>query len=60
MVFDITAAPERITRTMTRYGIAADIPLAPANDMLTAPDTVITLSKGLRTLQLTPAPLMSS
>ena len=42
---------------MTRYGITADIPLAPANDTLTAPDTVITLSKGPRTLQLHPGAL---
>lgn len=55
--FDITAAPERITRTMTRYGISADIPLAPANDTLTAADTVIALSKGSRTLQLHPGAL---
>ncbi len=57
IIFDITAAPEHITRTMTRYGITADIPLAPANDTLTAPDTVITLSKGPRTLQLHPGAL---
>ena len=41
IVFDITAAPERIARKMTRYGINADIPLAPANDTLTAPDAPI-------------------
>ena len=57
IVFDITAAPERIADKMTRYGIAADIPLAPANNTLTAPDTVITLSKGSRTLQLHPGAL---
>jgi len=55
--FDITSAPERIARKMTRYGITADIPLAPANDMLTASDTVITLSKGSRTLRLHPGAL---
>jgi hypothetical protein len=32
-------------------------PLGPANDTLTAPDTVITLSKGSRTLQLHPGAL---
>ena len=57
IVLDITAAPERIARRMTRYGITADIPLAPANDTLTAPDTVITLSKSSRTLQLHPGAL---
>jgi hypothetical protein len=57
IIFDITAAPERITRAMTRYGITAGIPLAPANDTVTAPDTVITLSKGPRTLQLHPGAL---
>jgi len=57
IIFDITAAPERIARTMTRYGITTDIPLALANDTLTAPDTVVTLSKGPRTLQLHPGAL---
>ncbi len=57
IVFDLTAAPERIARTMTRHGITADIPLALADDTLTAPDTVITLSKGSRTLQLHPGAL---
>lgn len=42
---------------MTRYGITAGIPLAPANDTLAASDTVITLSKGSRTLQLHPGAL---
>jgi hypothetical protein len=42
---------------MTRYGITTDIPLALANDTLTAPDTVVTLSKGPRTLQLHPGAL---
>ena len=55
--FDITAAPERITRAMTRYGITAAIPLAIANDTLTASDTVITLSKGSRDLRLHPGAL---
>ena len=57
IIFDITAAPERIARTMTRLGITTDIPLALANDTLTAPDTVVTLSKGPRTLQLHPGAL---
>jgi len=57
IIFDITAAPERITRTMTRYGITTDIPLALTNDTLTAPDTVIRLSKGPRTLRLHPGAL---
>jgi hypothetical protein len=57
IIFDITAAPERIAHTVTRYGITADMLLAPANDTLTAPDTVITLSKGPRTLHLHPGAL---
>jgi hypothetical protein len=57
IIFDITAAPERIARTMNRRGITTGIPLALSNDTLTAPDTVITLSKGSRTLQLHPGAL---
>ena len=57
IIFDITMAPERIARRMTGYGITADMLLTPANNMLTAPDTVITLSKGPRTLQLHPGAL---
>ena len=57
IIFDITTAPERIAHRMTGYGITTDIPLAPANDMLTAPDTMITLSRGPRTLQLHPGAL---
>jgi hypothetical protein len=55
--FDITAAPERIARRLAHRGITADIPLVLANDTLTAVDTVITLSKGSRTLQLHPGAL---
>jgi hypothetical protein len=57
IVFDITASPERVARTLNQHGITTDIPLALANDMLTAPGTVITLSKGHGMLQLHPGAL---
>jgi len=57
IAFDITAAPERIASKLTSHGITADIPLALANDKLVATDTVITLSKGSRSLRLHPGAL---
>lgn len=55
--FDVTVAPERITRRLESYGITADIPLPYSNDNLVATDTVIKLSKGSRALRLHPGAL---
>lgn len=55
--FSITVAPERIAESLGRLGFTADIPLATANDSLVATDTVISVRRGSRGIQLHPGAL---
>ena len=55
--FDVTIAPERITRKLASYGITPTVPLPLANSELGPADTVLTLSKDSRELRLHPGAL---
>ena len=55
--FDVTIAPERVTRKLASYGITSTVPLPAADSELVAADTVLTLSKGSRELRLHPGAL---
>ena len=55
--FDLTIAPERITHKLASHGITPTVALPLANSELVATDTVLTLSKGSRELQLHPRAL---
>jgi len=57
MCFDLTIALDRITGKLTKHGITPAVSLAPGNSTLVATDTVLTLSKGSRKLQLHPGAL---
>ena len=57
MTFDVTVAPEMLTRHLEREGITTDIPLALANGSLDGTETVISLAKGSRHLRLHPGAL---
>ena len=55
--FSVTVAPERIGDQLERLGFTAVIPLAAANGDLVATDTVISLRRGSRGIQLHPSAL---
>lgn len=57
LVFHVTFAPERLVREFKRFGITADIPLAMVNDSLASGDTVVRLTRGVRTMSLHPGAL---
>ena len=50
--FSITVAPERIASRLERLGFTASIPLSFANGNLPAPNTVISVRRGPRGIQL--------
>lgn len=57
ILLDVTVDPERIVRRLELHGITAQISLPSSKKDLAATDTVITLSKGSRTLVLHPGAL---